>query len=139
MKKGITLIELLLVVAIIAVIGASISPFLSRFVLQTNSDSTSDKVIGSIRKAQSNTMNGKDGDVWGVCMTGNIIRLYSGSCATPTISEDFTVPTSVSVVGLSDTTFNDRGEPSASMSVTISSDVQNISVNLNSAGGMEIN
>ena len=138
-ERGVTLIEFLLVIAIITVIAGAAAPFLSRFVLITNFDSARQKVISTIRKAQSYAMDGRNNQTWGVCISGGAIRLYSGTCATPTISENFTVPSSVSVSGLSDTTFNSRGEPSLSLSITVSSSIDSSSIQLNNAGGMSIN
>lgn len=139
MDKGFTLIELLLVIAIIAIIGASTTPFLSRFVLQTNFDSTTDRFIGAIRKAQGYAMDGKDNQTWGICRSGSNIRTYSGSCNSPVISEDVSIPTSVTISNFSDTTFNTHGEPSNSLSVQISTTIESINIELNSAGGINTN
>ncbi|OGM74825.1 hypothetical protein A2191_02875 [Candidatus Woesebacteria bacterium RIFOXYA1_FULL_38_9] len=64
-NAGITLIELLLVIAIVALLGAAATPFLSSFVLRTNFDATGQKVVSSIRKAQGYAMDGKQSQVWG--------------------------------------------------------------------------
>ena len=138
-KNGFTLIEILLVIAIIAILGASTTPFLSRFVLQTNYDSIVDKVIASVRKTQEYAMDGKNGTVWGICKFSNNIRLYSGSCNSPTMSENFSIPNTVTVTGLNDTTFNIRGEPSTPISVTVNTILETMTVQLNSAGGITIN
>ena len=138
-SAGITLIELLLVIALIALIGAATTPFLSRFVLQTNHDTTIDNLISSIRKAQTYAMDGKNGETWGVCNTSGMIRFYSGSCGSPTYQENFSIPGSISLSGLSDTTFNQRGEPSGTLSISISSDIDNNTVVINSAGGITVN
>lgn len=140
MKGGITLIELLLVTAIIAIIGASVSPFLSNFILRNNLETTTDKIIGTIRKAQSYAMDGKDDATWGVCLSGGNLRLYSGSCLSPTRSEDFSVPGRVTISGLNDTTFSKlRGEPSNALSITIGTDIDSQTVTVNAVGGMTIN
>ena len=139
MKKAFTLIELLLVIAIIAIVGASSTPFLSRFILQTNYDSVVDKLVGSIRKTQEYAMDGKNGTVWGICQSGNNIELYSGSCNSPIISENYSIPNTVSVSGLNDITFNIRGEPSAIILVTVSTTLESATISLNSAGGISIN
>ena len=138
-QKSFTLIEILLVVAIITIIGVSSTPFLSRFVLQTNFDSVVEKLIGSIRKAQEYAMDGKNGVVWGVCKSTNNIRLYSGSCNSPTISENFSIPSTVTVTGLNDANFNLRGEPSSPLSVTINTTIETKTIQLNSTGGLTIN
>ena len=139
-RKGISYIELLIVVGLMAIIGASVSPFLSNFILRNNLETTVDNLVGTIRKAQSYSMDGKNNAVWGVCLSGGNIRLYTGSCSSPTISEDFSVSSSVSITGLSDTTFSRlRGEPSNILGVTISTDIGSATISLNAAGGMEVN
>jgi prepilin-type N-terminal cleavage/methylation domain-containing protein len=138
-EKGLTLVELLLVISIVAIIGASTSPFLSNFVLQTNFDTTLDKVTSSVRKAQSNAMNKKNDSVWGVCLIGTNIRLYSGSCSSPQVKEDFDIPNSVDVSSLTDTIFNLRGEPSVVLNITVATSQESAVVNVNSAGGVNVN
>lgn len=138
-KNGVTLIELLLVIALIALIGATATPFLSRFVLQTNHDTAIDNLVGSIRKAQEYAMDGKDNETWGVCLSSGNIRLYSGSCGSPTFQEEFDVASSISISNLSDTTFNIRGEPSGALNITVSSAIDSNSIQMNSAGGLTVN
>lgn len=133
-SNGMTLMELLLVIALIIILAASTTPFLSRFILQTNLDATVDKLVGTIRKAQEYAMDGKDGAVWGVCKFNDLIRMYSGSCASPTMSEDFSIPATVTLVNFSDVTFNLRGEPSASLSITLTTSLESKTVELNTAG-----
>jgi prepilin-type N-terminal cleavage/methylation domain-containing protein len=140
MTKGVTFIELLLVISIIAIIGAATSPFISRFILQNNHTNTVSRLISSIRKAQNYAMDGKNGEVWGVCLSSGNIRLFSGTCDTPTFSEDFNVPQSVSITGLNEVTFSKlRGEPSSVLNISMNSDIDSVNLVVNSAGGMEIN
>src|SRR3989344_724120 len=104
-QKGFTLIELLLVIAVIAILAASAGPSLTRLLITNNLEVGTDKVIGAIRKAQGYAMDGKNNTTWGVCMNGPDIRLFSGSCASPTFSEDYDL-TGVSIMGLTETTFS---------------------------------
>lgn len=139
-QKGISYIELLVVMSLIAIIGAAVSPFLSNFIQRNNLETTVDNLVGTVRKAQAYSMDGKENSVWGVCLNGDSIRLYTGSCNSPIISEDYSVPASVSITSLTDTTFSRlRGEPSNSLNVTISTDIGSTTVTLNAAGGMEVN
>jgi len=140
--KGFSLIELLLVIAIIAIIAASSAPFISRFLTQNYLEVSSDKVVSTIRKAQFYSMGNKDNTTWGFCMSGDNIRLYQGSCAGPTYYEDFDL-SKVTVTGLSDVSFTGdagrRGEPSATATVIISNDAGTNSVSINYAGGLTYN
>lgn len=141
-NRGITFIELLLVIALLAILGATTSPFLSRFIIDTNFDITLDRIISTIRKAQSYSQTGKNGSFWGVCLTTtpNKIRLYrGGTCNAPTFSEDFDKPAAVTVSAF-DTTFSlRRGEPSAALTINITAGTNSGTILVNTAGGMTIN
>jgi prepilin-type N-terminal cleavage/methylation domain-containing protein len=139
LNSGITLIELLLVIAIVAILGGAATPFLSRFVLQINFDTSKDKLVGTLRKAQSYSLANRDAEDWGVCMTGNFVRLYTGSCSAPIISEDFSIPATVTVTGFEDITFNNRGEPSNQLTISTSTSIETATIILNQAGGIEVN
>jgi type II secretory pathway pseudopilin PulG len=139
MEKAVSVIEILLVIAIVAIIGASVAPFLSRFVLANSLETTKDELISTLRKAQENSLNDKASDVWGVCFISNNIRLYRGSCVAPIFSEDFAKPAAVSINGLQDTVFSSlRGEPDDPMSITLSTNIDSLVVEMNSAGGIEV-
>ena len=141
--KGVSLIEIILVVAIIAILAATVSPFLSSYFLRNNASNTVDKVVATIRKAQEYTMTGRHDLDWGVCIDGQTLKLYGGtSCSSNTIEENFNIPSSVSISGISDTKFTNRGEPNPSnglSSISITADTGSVTVQVNSAGGMEIN
>ena len=138
MKKnvqGFTLIELILVIGLVAVIGATASPFLSNFILRNNYETTTDKLVSSLRKAQQYSIQGKQDSVWGACLSANVIRLYRGSCAAPIFAEDFDVPSTITITGFTDTTFSRlRGEPSTALAITLTSAIGTKAVTVNAAG-----
>lgn len=138
MKKnsaGFTLIELILVIGLIAVIGATASPFLSNFILRNNYETTTDKLLSTLRKAQQYSVQGKNNVMWGTCLSGSVIRLYRGSCSSPTFAEDFDVPSTITITGFTDITFSRlRGEPSSILAITITSAIGTRSVSVNAAG-----
>jgi len=139
MKQGISLIEILLVISIIAILGASVTPFISSFVLRNNNDAAVDRTIGTIRKAQEYSINRKNGQEWGVCLTNNYLRLFRGSCTNPQFNEDFAIPNAINITGLNETIFNKYGQPSIAMNIIINSDIETTNITVNSIGGMEIN
>ncbi|MCD8545854.1 prepilin-type N-terminal cleavage/methylation domain-containing protein [Candidatus Woesebacteria bacterium] len=136
--RGFTLLEILLVIALLLLVSALSTPLLSRFVLQNHFDTTGNHVIGSIRKAQAYAESGRDESPWGVCLYNSAIRFYSGSCVSPTYFEDFAIVSSVQVAGLSDTTFNSVGEPSAPAVITVQVANRSRSIVMNSTGALAI-
>ena len=140
--KGFTLVELLLVIAIIAIVAAASGPSLTRLIGSSNLEVAGDKVVSSIRKSQSYAMDGKDNAVWGICINSGDLRLFKGSCSSPIYTEDYDL-SGVSIVGLTETTFSGssglRGEPSNALTITVSNDIGTTIITLNAAGGIDIN
>ena len=97
-------------------------------------------LISSIRKAQSYSISKKNGLTWGVCLTGNTIRMFGGSCATPTVKDDYVLPNNISINGLSTITFSlFRGEPNSPQNINISGNNKTYNLIINSAGGLNVN
>lgn len=139
-SQGVSLIEILVVVSIISIMGAVSTVSLRGFVLRNDLETTTNQVVGTIRKAQNYSLDGKNSAVWGICLWNGGLRLFSGTCSTPIFAEDFTVPRTVSITGLSETTFSRlRGEPSNLLNISISTDFDTRTVQLNRAGGVEVN
>lgn len=138
-QRGITYIEVLIVVGLMTLLGGSVSPFLSSFVLKSSQDTTVDQIVGTIRKAQQYGMERKDGGTWGICSTGTTITLFRGTCAGPAFSEGYDVGSSVAVAGLVETTFSShRGEPSSSLSISVSTNFSSKTVSVNPVGGVDV-
>jgi prepilin-type N-terminal cleavage/methylation domain-containing protein len=144
--KAVTLIELILVIALITILAAMASPFASSFILRNNQTTTTNKVISSIQKAQSNSMNQKNFEKWGVCISNGQIIVYGGdqtaNCNTNQYEEFFPIPETVSVSGLNDTSFNQYGEPepvNGLSTITINTQISSSVVNVNQMGGIEKN
>ena len=143
-SSGFTLIELILVVAIISILALLSGTSLVSFLASNNLEVAGDKIVGAIRKAQSYAMDGKNNTTWGVCMSGNNLLLFSGSCSSPTFSEIYNLP-GVNVSGLYEVTFSvitgKRGEPSGALplTVTLTNDSGTPLVRFNEVGGIEIN
>lgn len=139
-NRGITLVEILVVVGIIAILSSAATPFYSNFILKNNTDIATTTVVNVLRKAQLYSVNYKNNSIWGVCSSGGNIRLYTGSCASPVLKEDTSVPPWITVSGLNAVTFSKlRGEPSSALNITVSSSLKANTVALNPAGGLDIN
>lgn len=139
-KLGFSLIELLIVVSLIITIGAMSAPFASGFLIRAYQETTVNTVISSLHRAESLSLDGKGTSSWGICKTGSIVRVYQGSCASPTIKEDSSISTNVTITGLSDVTFSRvNGEPSSTLSIAISSGAGTKNITLNTLGVVDVN
>lgn len=139
-KYGFSLIELILVIGLLMIIMVTATVFNSRWYLQNNLDSAKNILISSIRKAQSYSISKKNGLTWGVCLTGQTIRMFGGSCASPTIKDDYNLPANINISGLSNITFSPfRGEPNSAQSINLSGNNKTFNLIINSAGGISVN
>lgn len=141
--RGFTLLELLLVLAIFGILTGAATPFLSSFLTRNNFQTSIDRIQSAITKAQNYAMDGKTisgSTVWGVCLTGNTVRLFNGSCSSPNFREDFVLSGPVSVSGLTSITFgNLRGEPSTASAILINSGIGSKTIVINEAGMVNVN
>ena len=124
--KAFTSVELLIVISLVAIIGLTALPFLSRFFTQNATSDAYYRMLADFRKAQTYAIVGKQKGPWGVYYNSasNKIILYQGSSyATHTntaFDETYNVSPSVSISGISDISFAQMtGTPSAATTITI--------------------
>ena len=138
--KGVTFIELIIVIAIIIIIAAGASPFYINLVARNNLNSTRNGFVSTLRKAQTYAISGKDNTTWGVCITGNNIRLFGGTCATPSRKEEIGIPAGTTTSGFSTITFTSlRGEPSSTFTFTVNNQAGAKTIIINSTGNVSAN
>lgn len=65
-KQGFTLLELLLVMAILAVVALASREVYNGFAMGKNIDSVSKTIIFDLRAARSNAMSGQESNNWGI-------------------------------------------------------------------------
>lgn len=134
-KHGYSLIELLLVVALILLLGASTTPFLSNFIQRNHMETTKSSLVSFLRKAQANTMDGKLNVDWGVCLSGDTLLLYADDCSSPVQSFSHQIPGSIGITGFSDIQFSSvKGVPSATPTITVTSDIDVQTITINAVG-----
>ncbi len=140
MRQGFTLIEVILVVALFLIVASAVMPIGSNWYSLNNFDSAFNMTLSSLRKSQAYAIDRKSNSTWGVCLTGSTIRLFSGTCGSPIISNDYILPADVTISGLSTVTFNSfRGEPSSAQSITLTGVGKTKTININLLGGFDIN
>jgi Tfp pilus assembly protein FimT len=138
--KAFSLIELIIVIAIIMIIGVTATTFGAGTMLSNNLEVDKRMLVSSLQKARSYAMVKKSNLAWGVCYTGGMIRVFGGSCASPTIKDDYSLSSSTVISGLSTVIFSNlRGEPDATQSITLTGNNKTITVSVNALGGIQIN
>lgn len=65
-QRGVSLIELLLVIAILALMGGVVSTFLFGQKLSTELEEEAKKIVGVLRLTQNRAITGEQGSAWGV-------------------------------------------------------------------------
>ena len=140
MTRGFTLVEIMIVIGLILIVISATLPLGGNWYRLNNFDSVYNLTLSSLRKAQAYAIDKKNNTVWGVCLTGSTIRLFAGTCASPTIKNDYSLPSDITVSGLSTVTFSNlRGEPSAPQTITIDSGDKTKTITINLLGGIDIN
>ncbi|TSC65652.1 MAG: Uncharacterized protein CEO21_363 [Microgenomates group bacterium Gr01-1014_80] len=141
--KGITFIELILVLAIMLTLSMMTPTFYSRFLLQNSVADTTDQLVGSLRKAQIYSMAGKQNSAWSVNYSNYTITLYRGNDfinREQAFDEKFSVNTNVTVSDFIDLNFAkitgipSTGNPSLTPTITISGGNNTKTVAVNSQG-----
>jgi prepilin-type N-terminal cleavage/methylation domain-containing protein len=139
-NRGFSLIELLLVVAIVAVLGAGSASFYSRFIVQNDVAVTRDQLVAALRKAQTYSMVGKRASPWGVHYTTGTITLYQGpsfALRNSAVDEKISVRSTILLSGLTEINFaRMSGIPSAMPTITISGNADTKSVTVNAVGAI---
>ncbi|MDR3402814.1 MAG: prepilin-type N-terminal cleavage/methylation domain-containing protein, partial [Chthoniobacter sp.] len=123
MKKGFTLIEVLLVISLISMLGVFASMFYSGFYLKSAASTASSQLAAELHKAQVYSMASKWGSGWGVAYTGGNIVLYAGNSyasRNAVMDESYSVPSSISIANFTEVDFaRVTGYPSAIVTAVI--------------------
>ena len=140
MRRGFTLLELLLTIGIMLVVGRLATGFYARFLTQNAVANTVDQIVQDIRKAQFYSMVSRKNNVsgWGVNFTAPTLTLYQGGSfgtRNTALDEKFTVSSSITVTGLTDINFPRlNGIPAAGATITVSGLGTSKTVTVNNQG-----
>lgn len=137
--RGFTLIEMLLSVAIIALLAGLSLPVFQSFNTRNEVDISSQSLVSALRRAQVYAKAGYDESPWGVAVQQNNIVLYKGaSYATRDAALDEITPVSptTTITGLNDIPFAQQsGLPQTSGSITLTNvDSETRTVTINTKG-----
>lgn len=134
-SKGITIIELLLVVVIISTLGVMAVSFYARFLTQNAVDNTTIQLVNSLRKAQIYSMTGKQNGVWGVKYTISPKEITLYLIGNSGFDESFSVSSNIEINNFTDIAFSKvTGIPSLSPTITIVGDNNSNTIVVNGQG-----
>ena len=81
-KKGISLIEILVIISIIGIISAIVFPSFSSFHKKQELQNTTEDIVSLLNEARNNTISSKNSNIYGVHFEINKAVLFTGSSYT---------------------------------------------------------
>ena len=122
---GFTLVEVLLVVAILTIIVGVGTPVYETFVRRNNLDATNQTVVGMLRRASTYARAVSGDSAWSVELQSTGITLFKGaafSTRDTNYDETTSLPASVTLGGLAEVQFTKfSGAPNTTGTITLSS------------------
>lgn len=126
-NKGFTLIEMLLVVALIALLGLVSVPVYMTVQNRNDLDLQKSILVQSLRRAEVLSSSMKEDSAWGVYIDGSKMVIFKGSSYSfrdSAFDEEFLIPASVSVEGIKEVVFEKlTGEPNPTGDITLISNI----------------
>lgn len=139
MKRGFTILEILLVVAVVAIVAGIGIPFYYSFVTRNNLDLAHEHVYEAYTRAQVKAQVGDRDTSWGLYVTDGAATVFSGnSFATrnSAYDEQFSFSENIVVSGLSEVVFSKlEGEPDGVGQTILTDSSGNVrTININAKG-----
>lgn len=140
-KKGFTLVELLLTVAIVSVLGGVLFPLSYSFFQAQLLDETREGIAGTLRYAGSLAIAGKRDAQFGVKILPDSYVMFEGdSYAARTAGEDlsFPLPSSITITGPDEIVFSEgTGVPSESGAIGLTMGAREVFVYVGEKGTVQ--
>ena|SRR3989344_7482496 len=142
-SRGVSIIELLLVVAIVTILAIPTAAVGSNFLTRNNLQNKTNEVVSSLRIAQIGSISGKEDSRWGVTVTPNQIVLFKGDTyilRDPLFDQTFSIPGSISITNFEVVFDKVTGNPSSTWLINVSNDIgESNSVSINEIGIVDVN
>ena len=135
MKKdaAFTIIELIIVIAILIVIGYLIIPLGMNFYYTQQLDSVSDEIISALRKARQKSIAAELDSTFGLRLSQNQYTVFASS--DPSYDENFKIPDAVNPSGISEVVFSKiTGYPSVAGYIILRNQDKITAININEVG-----
>lgn len=140
-KRGFTLLEIILTMALVAIVALFASPFSGQFLYAQEVTVVTDELKSSLTKARLYSMLGKNGAPWGVAVDQETIVLFQGDSfanRVPEMDERFDIRGRVTLSGLTEIIYSQgTGKPTTEPTVTISGYGQTETLVINAEGVIE--
>ena len=140
-RRGFTLLELLLVIALLLAIGVPAAVFSTRFIYQMAVRDAAEGLTGMIREAQALAISGKQHSSWGVKYGSDKLTLFSGdsySSRNQSLDQILAINPNVNMSGFSEIVFAyPQGFPDQEFSITVSHGNISESFSVNREGTVE--
>ena len=136
-NNAFTVVELMLTIAIMGIISTFTFSFYTRFLTQNALSNTVDQMAGSLRKAQTYSMAGKQESNWGVNYSSNKITLFKGTSIgqDPAFNEVYDTSPNIAISGFTEIYFNRvTGLPSTIAAITITGNSETKTITINEQG-----
>lgn len=137
-KKAFTLLELILVIALIGLLGAITVPFYQSMQITTQRKTLTSEIVSNLRQTKMKSVSAVDDQSWGMNIADNEIRVFRGADfenRDQAYDEVLSVPPTITLGGsLNQIIFNKfSGLPNSSGTITVSDNsgqIQTISVSI---------
>lgn len=145
MKRGVSLVELLLVLAILFVVLTAGYPLGAGFLERNALDTKASETVNSLRVAQINSISGKEDANWGVRIDSSNITLFKGTSYAARDSffdEIYEIPARLNITSVPQEVVFDKlnGNPSTTFTVTYSNDSgESVNISINEVGVVDVN
>lgn len=140
---GATLIELILVVAIVAILAAPIGAIGGNFLSRNSLQNSVNDIASAFRTAQIYAMNGKEDSKWGVSITGNVLTIFKGdtySARDSTFDETSNISNRITVSSAEVVFDKLTGNPNSTQNISVSNEAgENHSITVNEIGIVDVN
>lgn len=135
---GFSLLEVIFVLAILALFGAVVGPVYRAVQTKSNLDIAASSIVQALRRAQSEAQNGRADTTWGVNITSSSETVFAGSsfATRQTVyDETLSLPGAITVSGLTQIVFNKiSGLPQSTGTTTVANGFGSKQIVINAAG-----
>lgn len=136
-----TLMELLLVIGLFLVVSAVTAPALVSFLAQGYLTNSTERIVRTLRTAQSYSLSGKESSSWGIHYEPGKLVLFKGTdyaTRDSAFDTETSLPSALTVTGWNDIYFDRlRGLPSNTLNIIVESLGRSRTIAVNGEGAVE--